>query len=109
MSEQEKPKKPLNLSHKYELQEYNIVKKAKQLFKDGHPVKCHKCGPQFIPNPQLGSLVPVYEHCSSHCTRALLGEEDGKVFYIQTCEVQNQKFLIENAQVAQTKESKLII
>jgi hypothetical protein len=57
----------------------------------------------------LGSLVPVYEHCTSHCTRALIGEEDGKVFYIQTCEVQNQKFLIENAQVAQTKESKLII
>lgn len=94
-------KKPISFAHTYEIQDYDQVRKAKQLLKDGHPVKCHKCGPSIVPNG-VGGLVPVYEHCSTHCTRALIGQEGDDMVYIQTCEVQNQKFLIQNAKPQST-------
>jgi len=53
-----------------------------------------------------GDLVPVYEHCTTHCTRALLALEEGVIMYIQTCEVQAQKFAMENAE-AKSKIEKL--
>jgi len=109
MSEEKKAPAPIQISHTYSLVEYNVVKKAKMLQKDGFMVKCHKCGPQLIPNNQLGTLVPLYEHCSTHCSRALIGVENDKVVYIQTCEVQNQKFVIENANISTEKESTLIV
>lgn len=109
MSEEKKAPAPIQISHSYTLSEYNIIKKAKMLHKDGHPVKCHKCSPQLVPNNQLGTLVPLYEHCSTHCSRALIGVENDKVVYIQTCEVQNQKFAIENANAKEEKQSTLIV
>lgn len=109
MSEEKKAPAPIQISHTYTLTEYNVVKKAKMLLKDGHMVKCHKCGPQLIPNNQLGTLAPMYEHCTTHCSRALIGVENEKVVYIQTCEVQNQKFVIENANPSTEKESTLFI
>jgi hypothetical protein len=51
----------------------------------------------------------MYEHCTTHCSRALIGVENEKVVYIQTCEVQNQKFLIENANTSTEKESTLFV
>ena len=43
-------------------------------------------------------LVPVYEHCTTHCSRAILGVEGEQLVYVQNCEVIAQKFKIENAQ-----------
>lgn len=105
----EEKKAPLQITHVYTLSDYNVVKQAKMLYKDGHLVKCHKCGPQLVPNNQLGTLVPLYEHCSTHCSRALIGLENDKIVYIQTCEVQNQKFIIENASAKPEKKSTLIV
>lgn len=88
----------LEFIHKYSLAEYTTVKGGKMLLKDGQPCKCHKVGPNIVPNNLSGDLVPVYEHCTTHCTRALLALEEGVIMYIQTCEVQAQKFPMENAE-----------
>jgi len=98
-------RKPIAFTHKYELENYDQVRrKAQMLVKDGNPVKCHKCPPSIVPS-HGGNFVPVYEHCTTHCSRALIGMEGDNVVYVQTCEVQNQKFLIENAK----KEESMII
>jgi len=90
-------KKPIQFTHVYTVEEYDQVRrKAKMLIKDGNPVKCHKCAPSIVPS-HGGNFVPVYEHCTTHCSRALIGMEGDNVVYVQTCEVQNQKFLIDNA------------
>jgi len=44
--------------------------------------------------------VPVYEHCTTHCSRAILALENELLVYLQTCEVQGQKFPIDNAEAA---------
>lgn len=89
----------LQYIHKYSIGEYSTIKGGKMLLKDGQPCKCHKVGPNIVPNNLSGDLVPVYEHCTTHCTRALIAiEEDGKLVFIQTCEVQAQKFSLENAE-----------
>jgi len=90
-------KQQIQFNHKYTLEPYDQVrKKAQLLVKDGNPVKCHKCAPSIVPS-HGGNFVPVYEHCTTHCGRALIGVENESVVYVQTCEVQNLKFAIENA------------
>lgn len=89
----------LKYIHKYSLCEYTNIKGGKMLLKDGQPCKCHKVGANIVPNHLTNELVPAYEHCTTHCTRALIAvEEDGKLAFIQTCEVQAQKFPLENAE-----------
>jgi hypothetical protein len=89
----------LQYIHKYSIAEYTTIKDGKMLLKDGQPCKCHKVGPTIVPNRLTGDLSPVYEHCTTHCTRALIAvEEDGKLAFVQTCEVQAQKFPLENAE-----------
>lgn len=89
----------LKFIHKYSLAEYNTIKGGKMLLKDGQPCKCHKVGVNIIPNNLSGELVPLYEHCTTHCTRALIAfESDDTLLFIQTCEVQAQKFPLDNAQ-----------
>lgn len=90
----------LQYIHKYSLGEYTNIKGGKMLLKDGQPCKCHKVGANIVPNHLTNELVPVYEHCTTHCTRALIAvdDADGKLVFIQTCEVQAQKFALENAE-----------
>jgi hypothetical protein len=94
--EDKKPQTPIQYAHRYELNDYPLIKGGKQLMKDGNPCKCHKANVQMIPN-MANQLVPVYEHCTTHCSRAILGVEGDQVVFVQNCEVIAQKFKIENA------------
>jgi hypothetical protein len=100
--EDKKPQTPVQYVHKYELAEYPLLKGTKQLMKDGNPCKCHRANVQMIPN-MANQLVPVYEHCTTHCSRAILGVEGEQLVFVQNCEVIAQKFKIENAQAKPIK------
>ena len=101
-------KQPIKFTHTYTLEEYDQVRrKAQMLVKDKNPVKCHKCAPNIVPD-HSGNLVPIYEHCTTHCSRALIGIEGDNTVYVQTCEVQNQKFLIQNAKPSSDDAMKII-
>jgi hypothetical protein len=100
--EDKKPQTPIQYAHRYELNDYPLIKGGKQLMKDGNPCKCHKANVQMIPN-MANQLVPVYEHCTTHCSRAILGVEGDQVVFVQNCEVIAQKFKIENATANQPK------
>jgi len=100
--EDKKPQNPIQYLHKYELADYNLLKNAKQLMKDGNPCKCHKANVQMIPN-MANQLIPFYEHCTTHCSRAILGVENDQLVFVQNCEVIAQKFRIENAKAEPTK------
>jgi hypothetical protein len=84
--------------HNYRLEPHPQAKELKMLVKDGLPCKCHKVPATLIPS-QLGSLSLQYENCVTNCTRAILVTDGEKTYMIQTCEAQQQKFLIENAEV----------
>lgn len=106
--EDKKPQNPIQYAHKYELGDYPLIKGGKQLMKDGNPCKCHKANVQMIPN-MANQLVPFYEHCTTHCSRAILGVEGDQVVFVQNCEVIAQKFKIENATANQPKAKLEII
>jgi len=55
------------------------------------------------------SLVEYNVVKKAKSSRALIGVENDKVVYIQTCEVQNQKFVIDNANISTEKESPLFV
>jgi hypothetical protein len=84
--------------HNYRLENHPQLKEIKMLVKDGLPCKCHRVAPTLIPS-QLGSLSLQYENCTTNCTRAILVTDGDRTFLVQTCEAQQQKFLIENAEV----------
>jgi len=95
---QEQKKPEVALTHKYELRPSPEMKGVQVLFKDSNPCKCHKAGnPMLIPSALSNQLELKYEFCSTNCPRALVGVEEEKVVYIQTCEVQTMKFRIDNA------------
>ena len=106
--EDKKQPVPVQYVHKYELKDYALIKGGKQLMKDGNPCKCHKANVQMIPN-MANQLVPFYEHCTTHCTRAILGVEGDQLVFVQNCEVIAQKFRIENAKATPNPQPKLEI
>jgi hypothetical protein len=94
----ENKEKHLSQVHKYSLMEQKHSKGIQILVKDGIPCKCHKVSPLLIPD-KLSGFALQYENCSTNCTRALLITDGENTFYFQNCEVEKQKFAIENAKV----------
>jgi hypothetical protein len=90
--------KPLTPMHKYSIMEQKHSKGIKVLVKDGTPCKCHKVSPLLIPD-KLSGFALQYENCSTNCSRALLLTDGENTFYYQNCEMDKQKFLLENAKV----------
>lgn len=113
MSETEKPA-PMIFIHKYELMNHpqKGMDTIKILAKDGQPCRCHKVPFTLVPTSFEGQYVREYETCQTSCSRALLAVQNEKLFYVQTCEASNQKFLIENSTAeleAPKKSSNLIL
>jgi hypothetical protein len=105
---------PLTFVHKYELMNHpqKGMDAVKILSKDGQPCRCHKVPFSLVPTAFEGQYAREYETCQTSCTRALLAVQDEKLYFIQTCEANNQKFLIENANAdmeAPKEPSKLIL
>jgi hypothetical protein len=90
----------LEYIHKYTIQDNPSVPNTKMLVKDGQVCKCHRVPMVLIPNRLANSVDPIQEPCNTNCTRALIAVDDetNKLVFIQTCEVQAQKFPLENAE-----------
>lgn len=88
----------LKYIHKYTLQDNPSVPNTKMLVKDGQVCKCHRVSMVLIPNRLANSVDPVQEPCNTNCTRALLAIDDAtnKLVFVQNCEVQAQKFELDN-------------
>ena len=102
----------LKYTHRYSIAEYNVknvVNGAKALLKDGQTCKCHKVAVNYLPSALSNELVPVTEICTTHCSRALLAIDEAtqELAYIQTCEVQAQKFPLEKVEAKSKIETLL--
>jgi hypothetical protein len=105
---------PLTFVHTYGLMNHpqKGMDAVKILSKDGQPCRCHKVPFSLVPTAFEGQYAREYETCQTACTRALLAVQDEKLYFVQTCEANNQKFLIENANAdmeAPKEPSKLIL
>jgi hypothetical protein len=97
--------KPIEFIHKYEITNHPLkqFKEVKILLKDGQAVKCHKVPSQLVPTQIEGQYAKEYELCSTHCSRAIIGVQDGNLFYCQNCEANNIKFAVSNVQIEPAK------
>ena len=97
--------KSIEFIHKYEITKHPLKQfnEVKILLKDGQAVKCHKVPSQLVPTQIEGQYAKEYELCSTLCSRAIIGVQDGNLFYCQTCEANNTKFSVSNVQIEPAK------